>query len=546
MEIKEDTNVKKRRTLAQEYENMKQDRQPYLDKAKEACKYTLPSLIADRDTQKTSKKNVKVIETPNQSVGADGVNNLASKITMTMLPPNQTFFKFQMDGATVAQQAIQQGSDKSQFEQDINKGLSIIEKMLLDYQEQSGDRVCLGEAVKHQLVAGNVFLIHDPTEGLRYYPLDRYCVKRDYCGNVLKAITEETVGFYALPKKIQDEVLVKVLEKKSARNDKSDLRLEDEELTLYTGFRKEDNGWIVTQEVEGVKLDTNGRYPSEICPFMALRYTAIDGESYGRGLIEEYIGDISYLDILSLAIKQASLAGSKLVMLVNPNGLTKIKHISEAQNGGFALGRAEDVTPLQANKYYDMQVAQAEADKIERRLNRIFLMKAAIQRQAERVTAEEIRTMAQDLEEALGNYYSIMCKEFQKAYVKVTFHHMKKEKGKALPDLIRDKSIKLTVTTGLEALGRSSDLNKLITFWDVMGKVAPVAAQLGGKVEPIAAVIAASLNMDIDGFFYSEEEKAEQQKQAQQQALIEKAAPNMVNKYGDMIMKQQEQGQQQV
>ena len=32
-----------------------------------------------------------------------------------------------------------------------------------------------------------------------------------------------------------------------------------------------------------------------------------------------------------------------------------------------------------------MQVAQAEADKIERRLNRIFLMKAAIQRQAERV-----------------------------------------------------------------------------------------------------------------------------------------------------------------
>ena len=143
MEIKEDTNVKKRRTLAQEYESMKQDRQPYLDKAKEACKYTLPSLIADRDTQKTSKKNVKVIETPNQSVGADGVNNLASKITMTMLPPNQTFFKFQMDGATVAQQAIQQGSDKSQFEQDINKGLSIIEKMLLDYQEQSGDRVCL-------------------------------------------------------------------------------------------------------------------------------------------------------------------------------------------------------------------------------------------------------------------------------------------------------------------------------------------------------------------------------------------------------------------
>ena len=49
-------------------------------------------------------------------------------------------------------------------------------------------------------------------------------------------------------------------------------------------------------------------------------------------------------------------------------------------------------------------------------------MTAAIQRDAERVTAEEIRVMAQDLEEALGNYYSIMCKEFQKAYVNSTIN----------------------------------------------------------------------------------------------------------------------------
>lgn len=536
---------KKYRSLAEEYQDLKQDRQPYLDKAKEAAKYTIPSLIADKDMQKQTRRNVKIIETPNQSVGADGVNNLSAKITTTMLPPNQTFFKFSMDKITIANQATVEGADKSKFEQDVNKGLSIIEAALLDYQEQSGDRVCVGEAIKHQLVAGNVFLVHDPKDGLRYYPLDRFVVKRDYCGNVIKAITEETVGFYALPKKIQEEVLIKVLEKKAKKNDKSDLRLEDEELTLYTGFKRDGKYWIVTQEVEGVKLETDGKYPAEICPFMALRYTAIDGESYGRGLIEEYIGDISYLDTLSLAIKQASLAGSKLVMLVNPNGLTKIKYLSEAKNGGFALGRIEDVQPLQANKYYDLQVAQAEADKIERRLNRIFVMKAAIQRQAERVTAEEIRVMAQDLEEALGNYYSIMCKEFQKAYVKITFHHMKKEKGKALPDLVRDKAIKLTVTTGLEALGRSSDLNKLVTFWDLMGKVAPLAAQLGGKVEPIANTIAASLNLDIDGFFYSEEERAEQAKQAQQQALLEKAAPNLVNKYGDAMMQQQEQEAQQ-
>lgn len=177
-----------KKTLAGEYELMKQDRQPYLDKAREAAKYTIPSLIAD-DTQKL--KNIKQIATPNQSVGADGVNNLSSKVTMTMLPPNQIFFKFAMDDMVIKEQA---GDNSSQYKADVNKGLSKVEKMLLDYQEQLGDRVCLGEALKHLYIAGNIFLVHDPKEGLKYYPLDRFCVKRDYCGNVLKAITEETVG----------------------------------------------------------------------------------------------------------------------------------------------------------------------------------------------------------------------------------------------------------------------------------------------------------------------------------------------------------------
>lgn len=529
----------RKQTLASEYENMKQDRQPYLEKAKLAAKYTIPSLITD-STQKYN--GIKQIETPNQSVGADGINNLSSKVTLTMLPPNQTFFKFSMDDLVIKEQAELSGITASQYQMELNKGLSRVEKMLLDYQEQLSDRVCTGEAIKHLYVAGNVFLVHDPKEGLKYYPLDRFCVKRDYCGNVIKAITEETITIYSLPEEIQELVLMKVLERKAKEKDVN-RRLEEEELTLYTVFRRKAKHWEIYQECEGIELPASrGKYPIEICPFIALRYVRIDGESYGRGLIEEYIGDISYLDTLSLAIKQASLAGSKLVMLVNPNGLTKIKHLSEAKNGGFALGRAEDVQPLQANKYYDLQVAQAEADKIEKRLNRIFVMKAAIQREAERVTAEEIRQMAQDLEEALGNHYSIMCKDFQKAYVKITFFHLKKEKRNALPDLIRDKNVKLTVTTGLEALGRSSDLNKLVTFLDVMAKIAPVLQQLGGKVEKVANDVAASLNLDIEGMFYTEEEKQEQAQAIQQQELLKSVAPNAVNKYGDMLLQQQQQG----
>ena len=74
-----------------------------------------------------------------------------------------------------------------------------------------------------------------------------------------------------------------------------------------------------------------------------------------------------------------------------------------------------------------------------------------------------------------------------------------------------------------------------------MGKIAPAIQALGGKVDKISQNVANSLNLDIDGMFYTEEEKQQMQQQAQQQAMMEKAIPNAVNKYGDMMMQQQEQ-----
>ena len=228
-------------------------------------------------------------------------------------------------------------------------------------------------------------------------------------------------------------------------------------------------------------------------------------------------------------------------MLVNPAGTTKIRQVAKAKNGDFVEGNINDIQPLQANKYNDLQVAQAEADKIEQRLQRIFVMKAAIQRSAERVTAEEIRQMASDLEEALGNHYSLMAKEFQLAYIKLVYFHLRKNKNNHLPDLINNKDIKLTITTGLEALGRTSDLHELITFFDVLGKLAQSAQAVGAKTEPLISKAAASMNIDVSGMFYTEEEKAQMQQQAQQQALAEKTAPNIVNQAGAMMKETQNQ-----
>lgn len=516
------------RTIASEYLEMKQERQPYLDKAIAAAGYTFPTMYSQEtkitDGIKTPKRKGK---TPNQSVAADGINNLASKITMTLLPPNQPFFRFRLD-------EIKAKTFPDEEIDLINRGLAVTENLVTNYIEELGDRVCTGEAMKHLYVAGNVLLIHDAEKGLRYYPLDRFCVKRDYSGNVLKAITEEKVAVSALDSEVKEQVLNKLTEKLVIENENID-KLNEKEVILYTCFRREDKYWSVTQEIEGVQLiKKQGRYPIEICPFMALRYTRVDGESYGRSLIDEYIADISYLDSILKAIKEASLAASKFVMLVNPQGLTKVKDVAETPNGGFAAGRQEDVAVIQSNKYYDLQTAQAQADKIEKRLNRIFVMKAAIQREAERVTAEEIRQMATDLEEALGNHYALMCREFQLTYVKVVFYHLRQVKRKEIPDLLRDDNYHITVTTGLEALSKTSELQKLSMFFDMMSKFAQSAQIVGAKTDLIAMKVANSLNLDIQGLLYSEEEKQQMQQKAQEQQMMNNVVPNMVNQLGNI------------
>ena len=543
MEIKEnDIESPKKKTVASEYRRLEQDREPYLTKAKEAARYTLPSLLKDQN----NGKQVQTYEQPNQSVGADGVNNLAAKVTLAMLPPNQPFFKFHIDAADLKRIATEGGQDPDNFEAEVTRGLAMTEQLLVDYNEGNGDRICLGEAMKHLYVAGNVMLVHTPKIGLKYYPLNRYVVRRDYCGNVLKAITTETIGFYALPKEIREAVLEQLKIKEKTEEIKN---LEEKELTLYTVYQRKERHWITYQEVEGIEVPrTEGKYPLEACPFMALRYTRIDGESYGRGLIEEYIGDISYLDVLSRAIKEASLAASKCIALVNPNGQTNIKALQKTKNGGFCSGKADDVTMLQANKYYDLKTAREEKDTLERRLYRVFLLAQAVQRDSERTTATEIQYMIRDLEEALGNHYSIMSKEFQKAYIKIGFYHLRKEKKNQIPDLIRDESVKLTVTTGLEALGRGSDLNKLTMFGQTLAQFAQIAQATGMKMDVIANKVANSLNLDITGLMPTQEEIAAQNEQAANNEMMNKIAPNLINKASDMAMqsKQLEATQQQV
>ena len=385
------------------YDTLTSYRTPYLNRAWDCGELTLPALLPRNGHNSTT-----ILPTPFQNVGARGVNHLSTKLWISLFPPNVPFFKMMMDEMLINKIEEQKGEEGAKnMKTEFDKAFGTMERMVMADIEASADRVALFEALQHIIVAGNV-LLHFAKEGIRVFHLDQFVVRRDPAGNVLEIILKEEVDPVVLPQMIREKFrnAPKYGGKKTA--------------CLYTHVIRRDTKWEVVQEAVGEKIEkTRGMYELDKCPWLALRMKRINGEDYGRGYVEDYIGDIMSLENLTAAIVQGSAAAAKVLFLVKPNSSTKVKVLAKTGNGGFATGNAEDVTVLRLDKQQDFQTAKELRDDFIQQLSFCFLLNTAIQRQAERVTAEEIRFMAQELEQALGGFYSIMSIELQLPYVKI-------------------------------------------------------------------------------------------------------------------------------
>ena len=494
--------------LAKRYEQLETERTSFLARAREVATLTIPTLMPPEGHSGSS-----VYATPYQSIGARGVNNLASKLLMTLLPPNSPFFRLTMDDFDLQSLAGADARGK------VEEALARIERAAMQEVEATAVRVPVFEALKQLITAGNV-LVHMPKDGgVRVFRLDRYVVQRDAMGNVLKIITKETVSPLMLPEDVR-ELLTKPTEESQLKS-----------VDLYTCVNRVNKKWEIHQS-----------------PFMALRMVRIDGESYGRGYVEEFIGDLSSLETLTKAIVQGAAAAAKVLFLVRPNGSTKQKVLAQTPNGGIATGDANDVSVLQLEKFNDFRVAQDTAREITERLAFSFLMNSAVQRKAERVTAEEVRYMAQELESALGGVYSILSQEFQYPMVKLLLSRM--EKSGKMPKFPKD-TLKPQIVTGMEALGRGQDLNKLSQLLQMLQPLGPEILQKELNIDDYIDRLGASLGIDTSGLIKSAEQKQEeaqaqeqQAQQMQQQQMMASMAEKATGPAVQGMMKQQEQPQE--
>lgn len=490
------------------YEKLESKRKTYLDRARDCAKVTLPYLFPPEGFGASSR-----LETPWSSVGARGVNNLAAKLLMALLPPNSPFFRLVYDEYKLKQDE----EVPPEVFSELDKSLQKIEEYSMQEVAKRGFRTKIFEGIKHLIVGGNVML-YMPKTGLRVFHLDRFVVQRDPMGRPLTMITYEDRARSTLTPQMEEIV--------GASEGAS--KTEPETVPLHTICTRSGDKWIVWQELDGKLLPwTQGEYALDRCPFIPLRFSLIDGEDYGRGLCEENLGDLESLEALTKAIREGAAAAAKILYLVRKNGSTSQKVIAEAPNGAIVAGDAEDVTVLQLDKYADFRVAAEEKRGIEERLNAVFLLGAGLVRDAERVTAEEIRMIQQELESQHGGLYSLLATEAQQPLAQRLLDVLGEEDK--MPKLPKDL-VEPIIITGLEALGRGQDLAKLDAFVNGIAQTfGPQAVQEYVVAGEYLTRRAAALSLKSDGLLRSEDEVAQMRQAAQQQALMQQAAGPMVN-----------------
>jgi hypothetical protein len=492
------------------YNQLSNNRSQFLDTAVECSKLTLPYLISDDLTIRSNNKSLKQ---PWQSVGAKAVVTLAAKLMLALLPPQTTFFKLQVRDDKLGEEL------PPEIRSELDLSFSKMERMVMEYISASSDRVVIHQALKHLIVGGNS-LIFMGKDGLKNFPLNRYVVNRDGNGNVLEIVTKELISRKVLGVELPDP------KPNHPGDDGYQTGSDDDDVEVYTYVRLDDKSgrWVWHQEVfDKILPNSRSTAPKNTSPWLPLRFNTVDGEDYGRGRVEEFLGDFISLEGLTSALVEGSQAAAKVIFLLSPSSTTKPSTVSKAGNGAIIQGRPEDLAVIQVGKTADFATAAQMMQTLERRIADAFMQLNV--RQSERTTAEEVRLTQLELEQQLGGIFSLLTVELLVPYLNRTLLIL--QRSKEIPNIPKDL-VRPQIVAGVNALGRGQDRESLTAF------ITTIAQTLGPEalikyIEPSEAIkrLAAAQGIDVLNLVKTQQQidqdLQQQQQLAAQQSLVDQA-----------------------
>jgi hypothetical protein len=478
--------------LADRYQELAPDRDAFLRRARACAALTVPAVAPPEGHNQSL-----VLPQSYQSLGARGAVNLAAKLLLSFLPPGASSFKLDVPPAILIE------SGELSPPADIQQKLALVEKLVNTKVEALQWRRPTFVSLLHLIVAGNIAEYVQPNGRIKQFRLDQYVVVRDWSGDLLEIVTCEQVRHRNLP----EEVRATIGEAKDA----------GETHRLYTRFTKKDGTYTFQQDVGETTVKPEATFGGTM-PINALGWNFVPSEHYSRSHVEDLYGDLQSYDEHSKNMTEGGALAARHLTFVRPNaaGGNLRKRIAEARNGAVLAGNPEDVTGYQFQNGTGLQIIASELERLQRALSASFLLTSELRRDAERVTAYELRMLVQELEAALGGTYALLATDYHAWRLSKLMAQM--ESRQELPPI--RESVDITITTGLEALGRDETVNKVRSVFELVGTAGQFAQDVSRRIK-WAEVLQPGLNALGFPNATKSEDEVQQEIEAEQQALME-------------------------
>ena len=477
-----------KKTLAARFRTLDSNRTSKINRSRLCASLTIPSVLPpDGWTEERS------LPQPFSSIGSRGVTALASRILSALMPLNDApFFKFKLKSGAEPQTEISGFLETLAF-QVYNR---LISKNL---------RENVYNALQHLIITGDVLFCMEDDYGFRNYRLDQYVVQRNVQGDVQEIMYLE---YIALDE--QDDI--------NNLGSSRDYRMGYK--TLYCQHLKQDDGtWeTMKQDDKGDVLD-QGTY--EVMPMIPLRWYAITGENYGRSHCEDILGDLTALENYTQSMLEGMAAASSFWMGVDPTGITEVDDIAAAPNGSFIAARPNEIFTISPAQTINPQIAATSqaVENMRSEVGKAFLMNSVAMPTGDRVTATAVRMVGSELETILGGAFSSIARTLMEPIVKRTLVLMLKDEelDPRLQEQFfeKDGTLSVEIVTGLQALSRDTDLQKLMQMGEMVRNLPPEAIATF-KWGSYANALITSLGFDSRMWVKSPEETAAEQKAAQE------------------------------
>lgn len=485
------------------------DRSPQLRRTELYAAWTLPSIMPEVNSRHDE------VQGNLDSIGAQATNHLSNLIAETVFSPTRSFFRLELTDK-MQQQLAPAGQEGQVMASKIDMELASVERRSMKRLVRMGYRTAAVLALKNLIISGNALVFHPENEKAQVYSFRDWVCVRDVSGFPVEIITRDCKALETFHPSIQNQLLQTGRYRNGLHQN----------VTIYTRAIYMNGKYYVRQAAEDVNLDTYAVYPARLCPWLVLTWNLLRGENYGRGLVEDYAGAFHAVTMLTAALTKGAAIAADIKFLVHPASGLDVEELNKAESGSYHLGKEGDITTPQLNKALDFNLANNLLERYSREISRAFLMQQGTTRDAERVTAVEIRRDALELERSFGGIYSRFSEEWQNPLARLLLDGLQIDIG-------TEQAIEPVIVTGLDSLSRNGELDNLqmflqdLTQLDTVPEDARREIHLGRFIQKTATLRGVQ---DWQSIMKTPDEKQAEQQQAlaMQQALINQQTQGQV------------------